>query len=118
MIKRIIRFSAENKYLVIAATLVALCNALLCNRVRPYYLHQLDPVRGTGHFRVPIERGLELVAELRRRVSGLAVPHYIVDLPGGRGKVALTPESVVSLGAVAVVRSATGELVEMPNAVA
>ncbi|TLM65005.1 MAG: KamA family radical SAM protein [Deltaproteobacteria bacterium] len=99
-----------------ADTLAALCDALLRLRVRPYYLHQLDPVHGTGHFRVPIEQGLELIAALRRRVSGLAVPHYIVDLPGGRGKVALTPASVVSLGEVAVIRSAAGELVTVPNA--
>jgi len=96
-------------------TLAALCDGLLQRRVRPYYLHQLDPVHGTGHFRVPIERGLELMAALRQSVSGMAVPHYIVDLPGGRGKVALTPESVVGLGDTAVIRSAAGELVELPN---
>ncbi len=98
-----------------ADTLAALCHGLLQLRVRPYYLHQLDPVRGTGHFRVPIEYGLQLLGVLRQRVSGLAVPHYIVDLPGGRGKVALTPESVVSLGATVVIKSATGELVDVPN---
>ena len=97
------------------ATLAALCNQLLRLRVRPYYLHQLDPVRGTGHFRVPIERGLQLAEALRRLVSGLAVPHYIVDLPGGRGKVALTPASVVSLGPTALLRSAGGEVVAVPN---
>jgi len=98
-----------------ADTLAALCHGLLQLRVRPYYLHQLDPVGGTGHFRVPIEHGLQLLGVLRQRVSGLAVPHYIVDLPGGRGKVALTPESVVSLGATVVIKSATGELVDVPN---
>lgn len=100
-----------------ADALALLCDTLLRHRVRPYYLHQLDPVHGTGHFRVPIERGLALVAALRARISGLAVPHYIVDLPGGRGKVALTPESIVSLGTTVVLRSAAGELVEVPNAV-
>jgi lysine 2,3-aminomutase len=98
-----------------ADALVALCDGLLRLRVRPYYLHQLDPVHGTGHFRVPIERGLELVAVLRARVSGLAVPHYIVDLPGGRGKVALTPESVARLGETALIRVAGGETVVLPN---
>jgi lysine 2,3-aminomutase len=98
-----------------ADTLVSLCDSLLRLRVRPYYLHQLDAVQGAGHFRVPIERGLELVAVLRQRVSGLAVPHYIVDLPGGRGKVALTPASVVRLGETALIRSASGELVAIPN---
>lgn len=96
-------------------TLATLCTELLRLRVRPYYLHQLDPVHGTSHFRVALERGLELAGGLRRRVSGLAVPHYIVDLPGGKGKVALTPQSVVSLGPQAVLRSAAGELVTIPN---
>lgn len=99
-----------------ADTLVALCDGLLRLRVRPYYLHQLDPVHGAGHFRVSIERGLQLVAALRQRVSGLAVPHYILDLPGGRGKVALTPESVVRLGPTAIIRMADGETVAVPNA--
>jgi lysine 2,3-aminomutase len=98
-----------------ADTLIALCEGLLRQRVRPYYLHQLDPVHGTDHFRVSIERGLELVAALRQRVSGLAVPHYILDLPGGRGKVALTPESVISLGATAMIRTADGGTVAVPN---
>jgi lysine 2,3-aminomutase len=98
-----------------AATLATLCSQLLRLRVRPYYLHQLDPVRGTGHFRVPIEHGLQLAEALRRQVSGLAVPHYIVDLPGGRGKVALTPASVISLGSTALLRSASGEVVAVPN---
>ncbi len=98
-----------------AATLAALCSGLLRLRVRPYYLHQLDPVRGTGHFRVPLERGLALVAALRRQVSGLAVPHFILDLPGGRGKVALTPASVVSFGATAAIRTAAGDVIELPN---
>jgi lysine 2,3-aminomutase len=98
-----------------AKTLADLCTGLLRLRVRPYYLHQLDPVRGTGHFRVPIERGLQLVGTLRQQVSGLAVPHYIVDLPGGCGKVALTPESVVSLGPTAMIRRTNGALVAVPN---
>ncbi|NJC88938.1 MAG: KamA family radical SAM protein, partial [Desulfuromonas sp.] len=98
-----------------ADTLVALCAGLLRLRVRPYYLHQLDPVRGTGHFRVTIERGLQLVGVLREKVSGLAVPHYILDLPGGRGKVALTPERIVSLGSTAVIRLAGDETVAVPN---
>lgn len=98
-----------------ADTLAALCEGLLRNRIRPYYLHQLDPVHGTGHFRVPIERGLALLAALRARVSGLAVPHYIIDLPGGKGKVALAPERVVHLGPTAMIRTAEGLLVEVPN---
>jgi lysine 2,3-aminomutase len=55
-------------------------------------------VRGTGHLRTPLSRGLELMAALQGRVSGLAVPKFIVDTPGGMGKVPLVPESVVARG--------------------
>jgi len=71
-----------------------LMEALLAMRVRPYYLHHLDRVRGTGHFHVPIARGLEIMNRLRGRLSGMGVPHYMIDLPGGGGKVPLTPEYV------------------------
>lgn len=72
-----------------ADALERLMNALVANRVKPYYLFQGDLVNGTGHFRVPLERGFALESELRRRVSGLAMPVYAVDLPGGGGKVPL-----------------------------
>ncbi len=64
-----------------------LFRALVAARVKPYYLHQLDYAPGTGHFRVPLEQGLALVQALRGRVSGLALPTYILDIPGGAGKV-------------------------------
>jgi lysine 2,3-aminomutase len=72
-----------------------LFEGLLGIRVKPYYLHQLDRVPGTAHFQVPPARGLDLVAALRGRLSGMAIPHYMIDLPGGGGKVALTPEAIV-----------------------
>ena len=97
-------------------TLSALFTQLLHCRIRPYYLHQMDPVHGTGHFRVPVEKGLQLMAELRRTISGLAIPHYIIDTPGGLGKVALTPEAIVSVGPIVRLRTATGEIVDYPNA--
>jgi lysine 2,3-aminomutase len=81
-----------------AATLETLFTELVASRVRPYYLLQADPVRGTGHLRTPLSRGLELMAALQGRVSGLAVPKFIVDTPGGMGKVPLVPESVVARG--------------------
>ena len=71
-----------------ADTLEQLFRGLLRIGVKPYYLFQGDLASGTSHFRVPLERGLALVQELRRRVSGLALPTYAVDLPGG-GKVAV-----------------------------
>jgi lysine 2,3-aminomutase len=67
--------------------LEALFRALVEARVRPYYLHQLDLAPGTGHFRVPLEEGRRLAAALRGRLSGIALPTYILDIPGGAGKV-------------------------------
>jgi lysine 2,3-aminomutase len=72
-----------------------LFEGLLGIRVKPYYLHQLDRVPGTAHFQVSPSRGLDLMAALRGRLSGMAIPHYMIDLPGGGGKIALTPEVVV-----------------------
>lgn len=77
-----------------ADTLEALFRGLLRMRVRPYYLFQCDLVKGTAHFRVPIEKGLELMEQLRARLDGLAIPQYAVDLPGARGKTPLLPEYI------------------------
>lgn len=66
-----------------------LSNALVRIAVKPYYLFQGDLAEGTGHFRLPMEEGLRLTEELRARVSGLGMPSYAVDLPGGGGKVPL-----------------------------
>ena len=71
-------------------TLEELCNKLVFSRIKPYYLFQGDLVEGTSHFRVPLQKGLALEKELRRRISGLAMPLYAVDLPQGGGKVPLT----------------------------
>jgi lysine 2,3-aminomutase len=72
-------------------TLDQLMRALVTARVKPYYLHHPDLVRGTGHFRVSIERGQALVKALRGRLSGLAQPTYVLDVPGGHGKVPIAP---------------------------
>jgi lysine 2,3-aminomutase len=72
-------------------TLESLMRALVTCRVKPYYLHHPDLVRGTGHFRVPIARGQELMKALRGRLSGLAQPTYVLDVPGGHGKVPIGP---------------------------
>jgi lysine 2,3-aminomutase len=65
---------------------------LLKIRVRPYYLYQCDPITGSGHFRTPIERGLEIIQGLRGFISGYAIPTYVVDAPGGGGKIPLLPD--------------------------
>jgi lysine 2,3-aminomutase len=72
-------------------TLDQLMRALVMARVKPYYLHHPDRVRGTGHFRVSVERGQALVKALRGRLSGLAQPTYVLDVPGGHGKVPIGP---------------------------
>ena len=61
-----------------------LFRSLLKIRVRPYYLHHMDLVKGTGHFRTSFATGLSIIKELRGTLSGLGIPHYVVDLPGGR----------------------------------
>jgi lysine 2,3-aminomutase len=72
-------------------TMRALIHGLLRMRVRPYYLFQCDPVRGSGHFRTTIAQGLALLEQLRGHTSGLSVPTYVIDLPGGGGKVPVDP---------------------------
>lgn len=72
-------------------TLEALMRALVTARVKPYYLHHPDMVRGTGHFRISIAEGQALMKALRGRLSGLAQPTYVLDVPGGHGKVPVGP---------------------------
>jgi lysine 2,3-aminomutase len=86
-------------------TLTTLFRRLVEARVKPYYLHQLDRAPGTNHFRVPIKDGLRLMRTLRGNVSGLCLPTYMLDIPGGHGKVPLAAEYVHALddGTYAVV---------------
>lgn len=77
-------------------SLEALFRALVRERVRPYYLLQMDPVRGTGHLRTPLAQGRELIGKLQGRLSGIALPKFIVDTPGGFGKVPAGPNFVVA----------------------
>ncbi len=74
-----------------AATMRRLMTGLMKNRVRPYYLYQCDPIIGSAHFRTPVAKGLEMIQSLRGHVSGYAVPQYVVDAPGGGGKIPLLP---------------------------
>jgi len=73
------------------AALEALFRAMIRARVKPYYLHQLDSAPGTSRFHVPIAEGQALLRGLRGRVTGLAWPTYVLDIPGGVGKVPLSP---------------------------
>jgi lysine 2,3-aminomutase len=75
-------------------TMKELVHQLLRMRVRPYYLYQCDPISGSGHFRTPVQKGLEIIRGLRGFTSGYAVPTYVVDAPGGGGKIPLMPDYV------------------------
>jgi lysine 2,3-aminomutase len=76
-------------------TMKRLFHGLLRIRVRPYYLYQCDPVSGSAHFRTPVEKGLEIIRSLRGFTSGYAVPTFVIDAPGGGGKIPLYPEMVI-----------------------
>jgi lysine 2,3-aminomutase len=69
---------------------------LLLMRVRPYYIYQCDLAKGISHFRTPVETGVKIIEALRGHTSGLAVPHFVVDAPGGGGKIPVNPDYVVS----------------------
>ncbi|ABK99377.1 KamA family radical SAM protein [Pelobacter propionicus] len=92
-------------------TMRSLQTGLLSLRVRPYYIHQMDLVRGTAHFRTPIATGLEIIRGLRGHVSGMAVPQYVIDLPDGKGKVPILPDDVERQGDLLILRTYQGEMV-------
>jgi lysine 2,3-aminomutase len=95
-----------------AGVLEALFRGLVRSRVRPYYLLQADPVRGTGHLRTPLSTGLAIVERLQGRLSGIAVPRFIVDTPKGKGKVPLGPDAIVGRsGNATALRTFRGEVV-------
>lgn len=98
------------------AVMEELLRGLIRMRVRPYYLFQCDLVRGIEHFRTPLARGIEIMEHLRGRLSGIAIPTFVVDLPGGSGKVPVLPEYVVSRRADATVfRNSEGIEVSYPE---
>lgn len=75
-----------------------LVHKLVRNRVRPYYLYQCDLVKGAGHFRTTVAKGIEIIEGLRGHTSGYAVPTYVVDAPGGGGKIPVMPQYMISQG--------------------
>jgi lysine 2,3-aminomutase len=76
-------------------TMRDLMHGLLRIRVKPYYLYQCDPILGSAHFRTPVEKGIEIITGLRGHTTGYAVPTYVIDAPGGGGKIPIFPESLV-----------------------
>jgi len=96
-----------------AQTLERLLRGLVRNRVRPYYLLQCDPVGGSSHLRTPLQTGIDLMAQLQGRVSGIALPKLIVDTPGGLGKVPVGPDYIEARGdGSTTLRTFRGELVD------
>jgi lysine 2,3-aminomutase len=93
-----------------------LLRGLVRMRVRPYYLYQCDLVRGVEHFRTPLSRGIEIMEYLRGRVSGLAIPTFVVDAPHGGGKIPLLPNYIVSQSPThTVLRNFEGMLISYPE---
>ncbi|MBL9010295.1 MAG: KamA family radical SAM protein [Alphaproteobacteria bacterium] len=78
-----------------AAVMRTLMHGLLQRRVRPYYLYQCDPITGSGHFRTTVDKGVEIIRSLRGHTTGYAVPTFVVDAPGGGGKIPVNPDYVV-----------------------
>jgi len=73
-----------------------LVQGLLTMRVRPYYVYQCDLSMGIGHFRTPVSRGIEIIEALRGHTSGMAIPTFVVDAPGGGGKIPVMPNYIIS----------------------
>lgn len=96
-------------------TITELMYRLLQIRVRPYYLFQADLTRGTSHFRTPIETGMTIMRHLIQHVSGMAIPTYALDAPGGGGKIPLTPQYIDHLGENLDFTTATGDPCHYPN---
>ncbi len=94
-----------------------LVQKLLRCRVRPYYLYQMDLIRGSDHLRVPVSKGLEIIEGLRGHTTGYGIPQYVIDAPGGGGKVPINPDYVVQRNEERVIiRNYEGELFEYPEA--
>src|SRR5437773_5978531 len=93
-----------------------LMKKLLAMRVRPYYLYQADLTKGANHFRTPIDVGLEIMDKLRGHISGLAVPQFVIDAPGGGGKIPLLPDYVLARDKEKIIlRNFRNEVFEYPD---
>jgi lysine 2,3-aminomutase len=93
-----------------------LMKKLLMMRVRPYYIYQADLTKGANHFRTPIDVGLEIMDKLRGHISGLAIPYFVIDAPGGGGKIPLLPEYVLARTKEKIVlRNFRNEVFEYPD---
>ena len=93
-----------------------LCHRLLTMRVRPYYIYQCDPISGSAHFRTSVSKGLEIIEGLRGHTTGYAVPTYVIDAPGGGGKIPLQPNYIVGRdGDDLLLRNYEGQVYRYPD---
>ncbi len=93
-----------------------LMHGILKMRVRPYYLYQCDPIPGSGHFRTSIDKGLEIIKGLRGFTSGYAIPHFVIDAPGGGGKIPLLPEYYQGkIDGIAMLKNYEGKMFYYPD---
>ena len=92
-----------------------LMHALLKARVKPYYIYQADLVKGTDYFRTSVQKGLEIIESLQGHTTGFGVPTYVIDAPGGGGKIPVTPDRIVRLTDDAItLRNFEGDVYEYP----
>jgi lysine 2,3-aminomutase len=93
-----------------------LMHGLLTMRVKPYYLYQCDPIKGSGHFRTPVHKGIEIIQSLRGHTTGYACPMFVVDAPGGGGKIQLAPDAVAGRdGDDLLLRNFEGRIFRYPD---
>jgi lysine 2,3-aminomutase len=97
-------------------TLAALVHRLLVARVRPYYLYQCDPISGSSHLRPPVQKGIEIIQGLRGHTTGFGVPTFVIDTPGGGGKVPIHPDTIVGRdGNDLLIRNYEGNVYRYPD---
>jgi len=97
-------------------TMKELMHGLVSMRVKPYYIYQADPVKGTNHFRTKVEKGLEIYKALRGFTSGLCVPNFVIDAPGGGGKIPILPDYLIGIDSKKVIlRNYEDKIYEYPQ---
>jgi lysine 2,3-aminomutase len=98
------------------AVMKKLMHGLLQRRVKPYYLYQCDPIKGSGHFRTSVDAGLEIIRALRGHTTGYATPMFVIDAPGGGGKILMAPDFVVGRdGDDLLIRNFEGKVYRYPD---
>jgi lysine 2,3-aminomutase len=99
-----------------ASVMKRLMHDLLTMRIKPYYLYQCDPIKGSGHFRTPVQKGIEIIQALRGHTTGYACPMFVVDAPGGGGKILLAPDAVAGRdGDDLLLRNFEGKIYRYPD---